>query len=172
MSSKILCEIRRNHHPKLLEVCSGRRTNVILKIDSSAVPPAMATEKRVPSKYLHLLLAHDKTKSVIILYDVLCGVHKNFIVWCNLQAIENDQSVFVRSIDKFANSFLRGLAPDFILVIADLKKNDTFLIFIGFALNKVNHHIEPLYLSGTDKARKHRKNISFVFNSILQVTDL
>ena len=89
-----------------------------------------------------------------------------------LQAIENDQSVFVRSIDKFANSFLRGLAPDFILVIADLKKNDTFLIFIGFALNKVNHHIEPLYLSGTDKARKPRKNISFVFNSILQVTDL
>ena len=77
----------------------------------------------------------------------------------------------MRSVHKFTNSSLRGLAPDFILVIADLKKNDTFLIFTVFALNKGNHHIEPLYLSGTSIARRPRKNISFVFSDSVQVTD-
>jgi len=75
MSSKILCEIRRNHHSKLFEVCFRCLANVILEIGSSAVHPAMAAEKRVPSKYLHLHLAHDKSQSVFALYDVLCCVH-------------------------------------------------------------------------------------------------
>ena len=75
MLSSTLCEVRRNHHSKLIEVCSGRRANVILQEGSRAIPPAMTTEKRIPSKYLHLHITDDKPQSVFILYDVLCGVH-------------------------------------------------------------------------------------------------
>ena len=78
--SSTLCEVRRNHHSKLLEVCYSRRANVILQEGSRAIPPAMTTEKRIPSKYLHLHITDDKPQSVFILYDVLCGVHIESIV--------------------------------------------------------------------------------------------
>ena len=110
--SSTLCEVRRNHHSKLLEVCYSRRANVTLEKCSSAIPPAMTTEKRIPSKYLHLHITDDKPQSVIILYDVLCGGH--------IESIANGRE---RCQVLFYIPFINIRAKAF---------DKTFLIFLSF----------------------------------------